>query len=216
VLWFQKKPPNHVKEKVCSVDKICIPRWHPCVVQVCLTSKPMRTQHKYASSCLVCDLQNVMLSCAPSIDALLEPQFLVALNILEFGTDSERHSNRCSIGMDLCAPQKNTYPRVSSLQYSWSMLFNSSVGLLLHARQWNALRLQRVRFRENLDPKAVQSVKTPVFWFHMVKFLVRFTVGRCLCSTVPACRWEVSLIHRPGNVGDSVGVGDTVGDGAGE
>ena len=133
----------------------------------------MRTQHKYASSCLVCDLQNVMLSCAPSIDALLEPQFLVALNILEFGTDSERHSNRCNIGMDLCAQKKNTYPRVSSLQYSWSMLFNSSVGLLLHARQWNALRLQRVWFRENLGPKAVQSVKTLVFWFHMVKFLVR-------------------------------------------
>ena len=106
MLWFQKKPPNHVKEKVCSVDNLFIPRWHPCVVQVCSTSNPMRTQHKYASSCLVYDLQKVIFICAPSIDALLEPQFLVALNILEFGTDSERHSNRCSIGMDLCAPQK--------------------------------------------------------------------------------------------------------------
>ena len=89
-----------------------------------------------------------------------------------------RHGLMCST--------KNTYPRVSSLQYSWSMLFNSSVGLLLHARQWNALRLQRVRFRENLDPKAVQSVKTPVFWFHMVKFLVRLIVS-IVCFFVWLC-----------------------------
>ena len=101
-----KETPKSCQRKGMLRWYFFIPRWHPCVVQVCLTSKPTRTQHKYASSCLVCDLQNVMLSCAPSIDALLEPQFLVALNMLEFGSDSERHSNRCSIGMDLCAPQK--------------------------------------------------------------------------------------------------------------
>ena len=37
-----------------------------------------------------------------------------------------RHGLMCS---------KNKHPRVSSLQCSWSMLFNSSIGLLLHARQ---------------------------------------------------------------------------------
>ena len=35
------------------------------------------------------------------------------------------------------------------------------------------LSLQRARFHENLERKPGRSVKTPVLWFHMVKFLVR-------------------------------------------
>ena len=88
--WCSGSPPQKQvlsKKRCAPLMVFLIPRWQPSIVHVCSTNSPMRTQHEDVPSCLVYDLQNIVLNCAPSIDALLEPQFLVAPNMLEIGTN---------------------------------------------------------------------------------------------------------------------------------
>ena len=50
-----------------------------------------------------------------------------------------------------------------------------------------------MRVRENLDPKAVQSIKTSVFYFHMVKLLVRLIIVPALiCLQTLSLEWVAS------------------------